>query len=92
MRFLLLTCLVLVGCQLPGEVAAPEPIVKVVSEKLAAVEQQLDFDPFDKQGLRNRATSVYYLIADDGSRVIVTLKEYSHAKVGDEFSSTQWKE
>lgn len=83
---LLLAMVVLIaGCE-DGR-AAPEPVVKIIGEKLASVEQV-----FDMNELERRPTTVYYLIAEDGSRVTVTLKEYSHAKVGDEFASTHWED
>lgn len=65
---------------------------KVISEKLASTEQRMSFDPFDsKNSFRSRASTVYYLIADDGTMVEVSLQEYAKARVGQSFSSFSWK-
>ena len=65
---------------------------KVVSEKLASTEQRMSFDAFDsKNAWRSRASTVYYLIADDGTMIEVSLKEYAKAKVGQTIESADWE-
>jgi len=67
-------------------------VSKVVSEKMASTEQRMSFDAFDsKNEWRSRASTVYYLIADDGMMIEVSLKEYAKAKVGQTIESADWK-
>lgn len=67
-------------------------VSKVVSEKLASTEQRMSFDAFDsKNAWRSRASTVYYLIADDGTMIEVSLKEYAKAKVGQTIESADWE-
>jgi len=79
----------LCGCEAPP----PRVIVeKTISEKLASTEQRLGFDVFDSNnGLRTRASTVYYLIAEDGTMIEVTLQEYARAKIGQAIHSDDWK-
>lgn len=89
MRWILSACLCLamVGCE-----PDVEPSSKKVTEKLAATEQQLDFDAFDsKNSFRSRATSVYYLISEDGMVCRVSLGEYAKAKVGQSYNG-KWRD
>jgi hypothetical protein len=80
--------LVSAGCEPPR----PRPkISKVISEKLVATEQGLTFDFFDDKHVRSRAESVYYLIAEDGTTLKVSLKEYAKVKVGQSISSSAWE-
>jgi len=67
-------------------------VSKVISEKLASTEQRMSFDAFDsKNAWRSRASTVYYLIADDGMMIEVSLKEYAKAKVGQKIESADWE-
>lgn len=95
MRFKFLLLAVLVGCQVsePGEpYVAPVPTKKKIVEKLAPVEQRTTFDFFDNQSIRNRATTVYYLVAEDGTTVEVDMKTYAKVKVGSEYASFDWED
>lgn len=77
------------GCDSAGN---RPPVRKVISEKLTATEQRVSFDPWDnKNSIRSRAESVYYLIAEDGTIAEVSLKEYAKLKVGQSFESSHWK-
>ncbi len=77
---LLIVLMLLCGCDSAN--SRRVPVSKVISEKLAATEQR---------AIRSRAESVYYLIAEDGTMVEVSLKEYAKSKVGQSFESSQWK-
>ena len=50
----------------------------------------MSFDWMDKQSLRSRAETVYYLIAEDGTVAEVKLPIYAKTKIGDEVSA-DWK-
>lgn len=69
----------------------PEPVVKIIGEKVSAVENQLVFD-FISEQMTNTPTTIYYLISEDGSRVSVSLQQYSHARIGDEWPSNNWQD
>lgn len=77
-----------IGCEMPDP---PPAVSKVVAEKLASTEQRIGFDAFDSNNsVRSRAETVYYLIADDGCLLEVSLKEYARTKVGHSVTSTRW--
>lgn len=77
------------GCESPSPRVSVE---KTISEKLASTEQRLGFDAFDtNNGLRSRATTVYYLIAEDGTMIEVTLQEYARVKIGQAIQSDAWR-
>jgi hypothetical protein len=79
----------LCGCEAPSPRAIVE---KTISEKLASTEQRLGFDVFDNNnGFRSRASTVYYLIAEDGTMIEVTLREYARVKIGQAIHSADWK-
>lgn len=80
--------LLAVSCD-PASSPTPPPAKKVV-EKIAPTEQRMSFDWMDKQSLRSRAETVYYLIAEDGTVAEVKLPIYAKTKIGDEVSA-DWK-
>lgn len=86
--YILLVCSLLCGC---GESVSQYKIAKTISEKLAATEQRVSFDPWDENSIRSRAETVYYLIAEDGTMIEVSLKDYAKAKVGETVESSQWR-
>ena len=83
--------LVAIGVQLSRQSRQPV-VTKVVAEKLVATEQRLGIDFFDSNNeIRSRATSVYYLIAEDGTMAEVDRKEFVKVKVGQSFTSSKWR-
>ncbi len=70
----------------------PVTVTKKIAEKIQSVEQRMTVDFFDKNAVRGRATTVFYLVADDGSTLEVDMKYYTHTDVGDSVESSQWKE
>ncbi len=87
---LLIVLMLLCGCDSAN--SRRVPVSKVISEKLAATEQRMSFDPWDdKNAIRSRAESVYYLIAEDGTMAEVSLKEYAKSKAGQTFESSDWR-
>ena len=77
------------GCESQSSRVSVE---KTISEKLASTEQRLGFDAFDtNNGFRSRATTVYYLIAEDGTMIEVTLQEYARVKIGQAIHSDAWR-
>lgn len=86
----LLLLLLLCGCDSAN--SRRVKVAKVISEKLASTEQRMSFDAFDsKNAWRSRASTVYYLIAEDGTVLEVTLKEYAKARVGNTIESSDWE-
>lgn len=80
---------ILLGCADTRPVAPP--VTKAITEKIQATEQRMSVDFMDNQAIRGRATSVYYLVAGDGTMVEVDLKMYARTKVGESIQSAAWK-
>ena len=78
-----------VSCDPTSPPPPPHPPKKVV-EKIAPTEQRMSYDWMDSQSLRTRASTVYYLIAEDGTVAEVKLPIYAKTKIGDEVSAN-WK-
>lgn len=92
MRLWFLTAAILAtGCV--ANTSPPEPIpTYAIKEKITTTEQRLSWDPFDKNSVRGRATTVFYFISADGHRVEVDMKVYIKHNIGDTYESRWWKE
>jgi hypothetical protein len=66
------------------------PISKKIIAKESPVEQRMAFDMFSKESLRQRSTTIYYLVADDGSVAEVGLSDYASTQIGSSYATTQW--
>lgn len=77
----------------PPKPPAPRtiPLTKTIIMKEAPVEQRLNFDFFAQQAIQEKAVTVYYLVAEDGTVVEVGLSDYAVTKVGGTYSSTKWR-
>lgn len=91
-RLVLIVGCAVLGCGSPGPRPEPTPPPsKTVKLKHQAVEQRLSFDPFDDQSVRQRATTVYYFVADDGSVVEVDAHTFLTTDAGQSFASPYWR-
>lgn len=86
----LITAALMTGCG-PHEPPAPPPSKKII-EKLSAVEQRNTVDFFADEKLRQRTTTIYYLIAEDGTVAEVGITTYTRTKVGDNYTTHSWVE
>lgn len=65
---------------------------KVIAAKEAPIENNFSgIDFFFGNGSITKSQTVYYFIAVDGALVSVDLKTYASKKIGDTYSSTNWK-
>lgn len=67
-------------------------ISKTIIDKQASVENRFSgSDFFFGNGSITKSKTVYYLVAEDGTAAEVGLTDYSRTKVGDKYSSSDWK-
>lgn len=65
---------------------------KVIAAKEAPIENNFSgIDFFFGNGSITKSQTVYYFIAVDGALVNVDIKTYASKKIGDTYSSTNWK-
>lgn len=64
---------------------------KRIADKISVVEQRLSFDIFDQRKIRDRAETVFYLIAESGDRAEVSMEDFIKIKVGDYYETSNWK-
>ena len=91
-RIAVLIAFLVAGCNAQHEEPSPLVVKKLIAKE-SAIEKRLSVDFFAKESVKNRATTVYYLVAEDGDVIEVGLSEYSTAKIGSTYAaeSHQWK-
>ena len=91
MKTLILTCilsLLTTGCDIKQ--AEKSSVSKKIIAKESPVEQRMSYDVFSKESLRQRSTTIYYLVAEDGTVAEVGLSDYSVTQVGSNYETDKW--